>query len=156
MFYISRPSLLSPMVQTALLRLVRRYGSQAPRIVAFAEHGLRPLVSANGFSAELADCLGALRIVAPLLRDRRDDIPQLLSNLIRHLVTPSSAPPPQLAQDLMDAARIFPWPGNLDQLYSAAEGLMKRADRNILHALICKPCLAPSRSQPPLLAAKPE
>ncbi len=34
----------------------------------------------------------------------------------------------------MDAARILPWPGNLPQLYSAAEGLMKHANRRVLHA----------------------
>ena len=134
MFYISRPDQLPPIAQTALLGLVRKYGSQAPRIVAFAPHGLRPLVSANGFSAELADFLGSLRIVIPRLRDRREDIPQLLSTLVQQIAAESGAPFPQLAPDLMDAARMLPWPGNLPQLYSAAEGLLERANQHILHA----------------------
>jgi DNA-binding NtrC family response regulator len=135
MFYISRPDQLPPIAQTALLSLVRRYGAQAPRIVALAQRGLRPLVSANGFSAELADLLGSLRIVMPRLRDRREDIPQLLSNLVQHIAAQSGAQLPQLASDLMDAARILPWHGNLPQLYSTAEGLMERANQHILHAL---------------------
>ena len=134
MFYISRPDQLPSIAQTALLGLVRRYGPQAPRIVAFAQRGLRPLVSSNGFSAELADLLGSLRIVMPRLRDRREDIPQLLSSFVQRIATRSGAPPPQLAPDLLDAARILPWHGNLPQLYSAAKGLLERANQHILHA----------------------
>jgi DNA-binding NtrC family response regulator len=148
MFYISRPDQLPPIAQTALLSLVRRYGAQAPRIVAFAQRGLRPLVTANGFSPELADFLGSLRIVIPRLRDRREDIPQLLSNLVQRIAAQSGAPLPQLAQDLMDAARILPWHGNLPQLYSAAEGLLERANRHILHAPDLDAVLG-SISQPP-------
>ena len=133
MFYISRPDRLRPATQTTLLRLVRRHGPHAPRIVAFAQHGLRPLVSANGFSAELADFLGSLRIVIPPLRDRREDIPQLLSNLLQRIAAKSGAPIPQLAPDLMDAARNLPWHGNLPQLYSAAEALIVRANGRTLH-----------------------
>ena len=134
MFYISRPDQLLPAAQTALLSLVRRHGPQAPRIVAFAQRGLRPLVSAKGFSAELADLLGALRIAMPRLRDRREDIPQLLSALVQRIAAQSGAPLPQLAPDLMDASRILPWHGNLPQLHSAAKGLLQRANQHILHA----------------------
>ena len=134
MFYISRPDSLAPIAQSTLLRLVRRYGSQAPRIVTFAERGLRPLVSANGFSPDLADFLGSLRIVIPPLRDRREDILQLLSSLLQRIAARSGASIPQLAPDLVDAARLLPWHGNLPQLCSAAEGLMERANRHILHA----------------------
>lgn len=134
MFYISRPDQLPSVPQAALLRLVRRYGPKAPRIVAFAERGLRPLVTTKSFSPELAESLGSLRIVIPCLRDRREDIPQLLSALLQRLAVQSGASLPQLAPDLVDAARTLPWRGNLPQLCSAAEGLMERANRRILHA----------------------
>jgi DNA-binding NtrC family response regulator len=148
MFYVPRPDQLPPIAQAALLSLVRRYGAQAPRIVAFAQRGLRPLVGANGFSAELADLLGSLRIVMPRLRDRREDIPQLLSNLVQRIAAQSGAPLPQLAPDLMDAARILPWHGNLSQLHSAAKGLLERANQHILHAPDLDAVLG-SISQPP-------
>jgi two-component system response regulator HydG len=134
MFYIPRPERLSPTVQTGLLRLMRRRGPHTPRIVAFAERGLRPLVSASGFSPELADCLGALRIAIPPLRDRREDIPQLLDHLLQSIAAPLGISTPQLAPDLLDAARRLPWQGNLIQLYSAAKGLMERVTTPVLHA----------------------
>ncbi len=134
MFYIPRPERLSRIAQTGLLRLIRRRGPKSPRIVAFAERGLRPLVSGSGFSADLAECLGALRIAIPPLRDRSEDIPQLLAHMLRTIAAQSGITAPQLAPDLVDAARRIPWHGNLPQLYSAAEGLMERATHLALHA----------------------
>jgi DNA-binding NtrC family response regulator len=134
MFYISHPEQVSSGMQTILLRLLRRYGPQAPRVVAFAERSLRPLVSAGGFSTVLAAHLGALRIVIPTLRDRREDIPQLLAHVLQSLAAATGAPPPELAPDLMDASRHLPWRGNLCELRSAAEGLMESATRHVLHA----------------------
>ncbi|HEY5212395.1 MAG TPA: sigma 54-interacting transcriptional regulator [Acidobacteriaceae bacterium] len=128
MFYLPRPERLSPEAQAALLRLLRERGSQAPRIVAFAERGLRPLVATNGFSAELADSLGALRISLPSLRERSADIPELLTQLLRDFASASGTTPPQLAPDLLDAARDLPWPGNFLQLQSTVEGLLQHAD----------------------------
>jgi DNA-binding NtrC family response regulator len=134
MLYISHPEELSQTIQTTLLRLLRKHGANAPRIVAFAQRSLRPLVSANGFSAELADHLGALRIVIPPLRERRDDIPQLLEHILQNLAARSGADVPELSPDLLDAARLLPWRGNLAQLSSAAEALMERATHLTLHA----------------------
>jgi len=134
MVYIPRPERLSPVFQAMLLRLLRKYGANVPRIVAFAGRSLRTLVCANGFSAELADHLGALRIVVPPLRDRREDIPQLLDQILKNIAAESGNPQPELAPDLIEAARSLPWRGNLPQLYSAAEGLMERAPHRILHA----------------------
>ena len=128
MCYIPRPERIPKNAQNALLHLVRKYGSQAPRIVAFAERGLRPLVSANSFSAELADCLGALRIVIPPLRDRREDVPHLLTQILEGMASQAGSASPQLTPALLEAARRLPWPGNLPQLYATAEGLFQRRD----------------------------
>jgi DNA-binding NtrC family response regulator len=149
MLYLPRPERLPRAAQIALLRLVRKRGSQAPRIVAFAERGLRPLVSSGGFSAELADSLGALRIALPPLRDRREDIPALLTHILEDVAAQSSITPPQLAPDLLDAAMALPWPGNLTQMRSVAEGLMEHASNLVLHALDLETVLG-AIPQPPL------
>ena len=134
MLYLPHPEHLPQIAQAALLRLLRERGSQAPRIVAFAERGLRPLVSTSGFSADLADSLDALRIALPSLRERREDIPQLLTQILHELAKQSAQTPPQLAPDLLDAAMKHPWPNNFAQLYSAAAGLMQLDVRTFLHA----------------------
>ncbi|MGA8938487.1 MAG: sigma 54-interacting transcriptional regulator [Acidobacteriaceae bacterium] len=134
MLYLPRPERLPHTAQMALLRLIRRRGAQAPRIVAFAERGLRPLVSASSFSSDLADCLGALRIVIPPLRERREDTPHLLAHIVEEIAVQTGVAPPQLAPDLLEMARKLSWPGNLTQLYSAAEGLLQQGGKFILDA----------------------
>jgi DNA-binding NtrC family response regulator len=134
MIYLPRPERLPAHAQTALLHLLRRHSSQVPRIVVFAERGLRPLVSAGSFSADLAEALGALRISLPPLRERKEDIPALLAYLLQDAAAPAGITPPQLAPDLIDAARKLAWPGNLTQLHAVATGLLDHADKRILHA----------------------
>jgi DNA-binding NtrC family response regulator len=134
MLYLPRPEHLPGIAQTLLLRLLRERGSQAPRIVAFAERGLRPLVTTAGFSAALAESLGALRITLPSLRERHEDIPQLLTRILQEMAAQSTDDPPQLAPDLLEAAMKMPWPGNFAQLYSAAAELMQIAAKPLLHA----------------------
>lgn len=134
MFYLPRPERLPQAAQTGLLRLLRERGSQAPRIIAFAERGLRPLVTTDGFSPELADALGALRIALPSLRQRREDIPDLLTQMLQDFAAQTGRTPPQLAPDLLDAAMKLPWLGNFVQLQSAVESLMQHADKLVLHA----------------------
>ena len=149
MLYIPRPERLPRTVQIALLRLVRKHGSQAPRIVAFAERGLRPLVSSGGFSAELAESLAALRITLPSLRDRHEDIPALLTHVLHDVATRAGIPLPQLAPDLLDAAMTLTWPGNLSQLHAAAAGLIEHPSGPVLHALDLETVLG-TIPQPPL------
>jgi DNA-binding NtrC family response regulator len=134
MFFISRPEQLSRSIQARLLYLLRKYRPHAPRIVAFAQQSLRPFVSSNDFSPDLADSLGALRIVIPPLRNRAQDIPHLLTQLLARIAIQSGVRVPELAQDLRDAARSLPWRGNLIELTSAAQGLMERSTQLILHA----------------------
>lgn len=150
MFYLPRPELLSPDGQAALLRILRERGSQAPRIVAFAERGLRPLVATNGFSLELADSLGALRISLPSLRERSEDIPELLTQLVKEFASTSGRTPPQLAPDLLDAARDLPWPGNFLQMQIAVEGLIEHTDQPVLHSSHLESVLVAVPPAPPV------
>jgi DNA-binding NtrC family response regulator len=134
MLYLTRPERLPMAGQIALLRLLREHGSNAPRIVVFAERGLRPLVTAAGFSAELAESLNALRISLPPLRERQEDIPELLTRMVQDFAALSGNPPPQLGPDLLEAATKAPWPGNFSQLHSAATALTELAAKGVLGA----------------------
>ena len=134
MLYLPRPERLPKSAQITLLRLLRDRGPNAPRIVAFAERGLRPLVTAAAFSPELAESLNALRISLPTLRERREDIADLLQRMLRDFAALSGNEPPQLGSDLLEAATNSPWPGNFNQLTSAAAGLMGLAKKNVLDA----------------------
>jgi DNA-binding NtrC family response regulator len=142
--YLPQTESISLAIQEALLRLIQRRGSQIPCIVAFSEWGLRPLVKAGHFSSKLANMLGGLVIKIPSLRDRSEDIPAMLSHILQDIARQSGAATPQLTSDLLDAAMKKPWLGNLLELYSAAEGLMKHAAKGSLQALDLEVVLGPA------------
>jgi DNA-binding NtrC family response regulator len=132
MVYLPQPELLGRAEQAALLRLLRARGAQSPRLVAYAEHGLRPLVSTGSFLPELASTLGALRIQLPPLRERSEDIPMLLTGMLqRGLGQHGPQPVPvRLSASLLTAAMKQPWPGNLGQLQAVAQRLLERAQQS--------------------------
>jgi DNA-binding NtrC family response regulator len=132
LLYLPQPERLPRTTQTALLRLVRERGPYAPRIVVFAERGLRPLVSSGAFSTELADTLGALRIALPSLRDRPEDIPFLLRELLLDHAHSLKILPPDLTPDLFEAAAQCPWTGNLLQLAATASALLDQPAEPLL------------------------
>ena len=126
LIYLPHPELLHPSSQKSLLRLLRERGAQAPRVVAFAENGIRSLVSMGTFSPELADSLGALRIALPPLRERSEDIPELLNRILQEQSEQQGLQPPQLTSSLLDVATNELWPGNFAQLHAVALVLLER------------------------------
>ena len=132
MLYLAEPDRLSQAAQAGLMRLLRERGSNAPRLVTFAERGLRSLISACGFSSELANSLGALQIEVPPLRQRTEDIPLLAGHLLRRQAESLSLRPPALADDFFDAAGSLPWPGNLDQMQAALRWMLEHGG-SVLH-----------------------
>jgi len=135
MLYLPCPERIPHSVQKTLLRLLRERGPLAPRVVAFAERGLKSLVSMGAFSAELADSLGALRITLPPLRERQEDIPTLLTGLVREQADFLGVPVPELGSDLLHAASRQTWPGNFSQLRAVALTLVQRVGPAALSAV---------------------
>lgn len=120
--------------QSGLLRLLRHRGPQSVRVVCFARNGLRPAVSTGVFSSELASSLSALRIPLPALRERREDIPLLVSHLLQRRSQALGFPAPQLSAEFLAAASSFAWPGNLEQMTSVLDELIGRAPAETLSA----------------------
>jgi DNA-binding NtrC family response regulator len=134
MLYLPEPDRLSSSAQSTLLRLLRERGAQAPRLVTFAERGLRSLIGACAFSPDLANSLGALQIEVPPLRERHDDIPHLIHFLLDHLATSLHLATPSLDPAFLSAASAQPWPGNLDHLHSALRYLLENSTSTLTAA----------------------
>ncbi|MDC0434941.1 nitrogen regulation protein NR(I) [bacterium] len=120
-------------LQTRLLRVLAdgqfyRVGGHVPitvdvRIIAATHQDLETLVTEKRFREDLFHRLNVIRIEAPPLRKRREDIPRLL----RHFLL-------QAAEELGEEAKIMTpefeahvttlsWPGNVRQLQNTAHWL---------------------------------
>ena len=117
---------LSARAQAKLLnvieeRTVTRVGGESVvrtdvRLVVASNTDLRQLVKAGGFRADLFFRLSELLITMPPLRERREDIPELVRYFVRQL----SAELGKRVERFSDAAMAqlvkYDWPGNVREL----------------------------------------
>lgn len=151
--FLSEIERLSLAGQSSLLRLLRTRRARGLTVVAGSSEDLRALVSVGRFSGELAECLGAVRVNLPALKDRVEDIPMLLSQMLAFRCQSEPRSTPQLSEDLLRAAMQHAWTGNLRELSEAADALLAgegscddlRAS-DLLHVLSALPAARPGQS----------
>ncbi|HUS65134.1 MAG TPA: sigma 54-interacting transcriptional regulator [Kofleriaceae bacterium] len=108
-------------------RRVRRVGGDQPvsvdtRIVAATNRNLKAEVNAHRFRADLYFRLAVLEISLPPLRDRLDDLPLILEELIAVLRLDASPGARALLEPgALANLRAHPWPGNVRELRNYVE-----------------------------------
>jgi two-component system response regulator AtoC len=88
------------------------------RVIAATNSDLARLVATGTFRDDLYYRLNVIPIQLPPLRDRRDDIPLLVTHFLTKF---SPASPIHASQSAMRALMAYEWPGNVRQLENAME-----------------------------------
>jgi two-component system nitrogen regulation response regulator GlnG len=124
---------MSPQLQTRLLRVLAegefyRVGGQLPvkvdvRVIAATHQDLESRVKENLFREDLLHRLNVIRIEVPPLRNRREDIPELLQHYLDVAAIELGVAPKVLSEDAARALAAFDWPGNVRQLVNACRRL---------------------------------
>jgi two-component system, NtrC family, nitrogen regulation response regulator GlnG len=115
------PLALQPRLLRALeSRKVRRVGGRQERridvrVIAATHRDLRSEVSAGRFREDLYFRLAVAVVSVPPLRERREDLPQLVQCLLRDLGRPEL----RVSEATLAALRAHPWPGNVRELKNA-------------------------------------
>ncbi len=117
---------LSAAAQASLLRLLRTKRPHAVSVAAAVTESLRTLVGMGRFSAELADLLGAVRIAVPALKQRAEDLPMLLNQMLSLQSQARQQTAPQVSEALLRAAMQHSWEGNLHELSEISEELLRQ------------------------------
>jgi transcriptional regulator with PAS, ATPase and Fis domain len=89
------------------------------RILAATNRDLRPLIAAGSFGADLYERLAIVTIDLPPLRERLDDLPGLVQQLIARFYREEPRPGPRVRgvrADALAALTAYPWPGNIREL----------------------------------------
>jgi DNA-binding NtrC family response regulator len=91
------------------------------RIICATNVSLKNLVDQGQFREDLYYRLNIINIHLPPLRDRKDDIPELMTHFIekysRENGKTMQPPSPEMMSKLMD----YPWPGNIRELENAMQ-----------------------------------
>jgi DNA-binding NtrC family response regulator len=124
---------LSPGTQAKLLRVlqertIERLGGQRTiavdvRILAATACDLEQSVRGGQFREDLYYRLNVIAINLPRLRDRRDDLPELIEHLLRKHESRLQVSSPGLSPEALDLLVSYDWPGNVRQL----ENVLQRA-----------------------------
>jgi two-component system response regulator AtoC len=122
--YLDEISETSPAMQSKLLRVlqnreVKRIGSNQiiqikSRIVASSNKDLRVIVSKNDFREDLYYRLNGITIHVPPLRDRREDLPELIHYFLKKYSAQGRKV--QISEEAYKELLGYDWPGNIRQL----------------------------------------
>jgi len=123
--FLKNVHLLSPTHQehllAGLIQLADSEGGRAgnARVLSSAAESLDALVSRGEFNPALYHRLSVYRIALPLLRERREDIPELFARMVQSAVNGGGSPPPPTPR-LLEVLIAYDWPGNLRELQNVA------------------------------------
>jgi transcriptional regulator with GAF, ATPase, and Fis domain len=152
-------------VQKKLLRVlqegeVRRLGGERPiavdaRIMAATHRDLADLVRRGEFREDLYYRLCVLEVRLPTLRERAEDIPDLVARFLAEAGEETGAPPKRIAREAVRMLARRGWPGNVRELANAVKRLAALGQDPIGEAdvrdLLDRAPVRPARGAAPLL-----
>jgi DNA-binding NtrC family response regulator len=129
--FLDEVASMSAMLQSRLLRVlqereVRRVGDNVSvyvnvRVVAATNEPLEKKIKEGGFREDLYYRLNVIAIHLPSLRERREDIPLLVSHFLKDKLHARTGKPYQITRHTMDVLGTHDWPGNVRELENAIE-----------------------------------
>jgi len=132
----------SPSIQVKLLRVLEtgeflRIGGEKPirtdvRIIAATNVDLEEAVRGRLFREDLFYRLDVVRLTVPPLRDRRDDIPQLISHFIKRSADKREQQSLDVSSGAMELFMGYGWPGNVRELSNTVEQAVALCDGPVI------------------------
>jgi len=103
-----------------------RVGGQRPvkvdvRVLSATSRILSDEIAAGRFREDLYYRLNVVPVKLPALRERREDIPELVSHFLARFAAERRIPTPTLSDEAMAALQAHEWPGNVRQLRNIIE-----------------------------------
>ncbi|HOX85857.1 MAG TPA: sigma-54 dependent transcriptional regulator [bacterium] len=130
-------------LQAKLLRVIqerqfRRIGGQKMirvdiRIISAANRNPELAVKQNRLRQDLFYRLHVVPIVLPPLRERKEDIPFLLSFFLNKYCRIYKLKSLKISAEAMKVLQIYVWPGNVRELQNIAERLVSVSDKEIIN-----------------------
>jgi len=122
---------LTPNIQVKLLRAlqdhkVRPVGGHKEfevntRIIAATNRDLRILIEGGKFREDLYFRIDVINLHVPPLRQRREDIPELVRHFVERACDRLGTEPKEIHRDAMAVLENYAWPGNVRELENVVE-----------------------------------
>jgi two-component system response regulator PilR (NtrC family) len=161
--FLDEISEMSLTMQVKLLRalqdkVVRRVGGTTEetvdvRIIAATNQNLEEMIAAGEFREDLYYRINVIPIQLPPLRERREDIPLLVSYFLQKYSEQMHLPAKRISAEAMRTLEGYTWPGNVRELENLIERALALSTSTALTAAdLPAYLLAPKSSAEPGLA----
>jgi DNA-binding NtrC family response regulator len=146
--YLDEVADLSQAAQAALKDALMQVGSSSgrglrPRFIFGSARDLELEVKTSRLREDLYYGISGVCLRLPPLRQRREDIPQLMTHFLKKYAHEFRRPVPELSPEMHRLFREYSWPANIRELENAARLLVAVGDERLamggLRALLQRP-----------------
>ncbi|PKY11900.1 sigma-54-dependent Fis family transcriptional regulator [Acidithiobacillus marinus] len=117
------------------------------RFISATHRDLGAMVDAGTFRQDLLYRLNVVQLHLPPLRERREDIPQLVDVILQRMSGPGRGSPATPTEEVMHKLLEYDFPGNVRELENLLERSLVFPDKNILESeKTPAPCLNEEQS----------
>jgi DNA-binding NtrC family response regulator len=141
-------------MQAKLLRVleegeIERIGGDKPiavnvRVLVATHRNLEGLVREGKFRQDLFHRVYVFPLTLPALRERREDIPDLIEHFAHQICAQNSWKPISFTADAVQTLSAYSWPGNVRELRNVVERVMLLATDNEVTGETVRSALPPS------------
>ena len=101
------------------------------RIIAATNKNLKEEIQKGNFREDLYHRLSVIIINVPPLRDRLDDIPELIAYFVENIAAEMGKQAPNFTQDAIEELQKYSWTGNIRELHNVIERLVILCENEI-------------------------
>ncbi len=117
--------LLSALQERQFLRLGgNEYIELDVRVIVTTSGNPQKAVNEDAFSEDLYYRLNVIPIQVPSLRERRQDLPELITLFVEDIATKNQLETPSITDDALALLKTYKWPGNVRQLQNVLQRLV--------------------------------
>ncbi|HEX5175549.1 MAG TPA: sigma-54 dependent transcriptional regulator [Chthoniobacteraceae bacterium] len=102
------------------------------RLIAATNRNVVQAVRDGQLRQDLYYRLNTFQIEVPPLRERREDVPALVSTFLQRFAQQLGKPEPSLTPEAFDLLMRYPWPGNIRELQNAIEYSVVLAENGVI------------------------
>jgi transcriptional regulator with PAS, ATPase and Fis domain len=102
------------------------------RVIAATNQNLKQLIKEKKFREDLYYRLNVVHIDLPPLRDRKDDIPTLVSTFMNKMNEEKGYNVNRITREAMQMLLNYRWPGNVRELENTVESAMALSEKDLI------------------------
>jgi two-component system nitrogen regulation response regulator NtrX len=104
------------------------------RVIAATNKNIQEEIRAGRFREDLYFRINVIPIFVPPLRERIEDLPELIDYFMHKLKRSPEGPPRQFSEDALHLLRTYSWPGNIRELKNFIERINIMSEEKVISA----------------------